>query len=303
MRYVSFFYQGVQSYGITNEEFTEIINLPKAYYAMKKQSLLPKTLQAGIELGEEFTMIVKDVEQWVLSNKSDEFVYHIDDRDFQLLSPVVRPQKNVFCIGKNYREHVLELGEENDVPTSLMVFSKTPTTVIGHKQNILRHGEVTNCLDYEGELAVVIGKVGKAINMEDVYDHVFGYTILNDVTARDLQKDHKQFLLGKSLDNSCPIGPILITKDEIENPQELTIETKVNGEVRQLSNTSYMMFDIPTIISTISRGMTLEPGDIIATGTPAGVGKGFTPPKYLNIGDVIEVTIEKIGTLSNVVIK
>lgn len=299
MRFVSFLFQGVQSYGITDEDFTEIIDLQKAYFSLNNHSLLPKTLQSGIEAGETFINMVAEVTRWLENDRNNDFVYKVEDARIKLLSPIIRPKKNIFCIGKNYRDHVLELGGESDIPSSLMVFSKATTAVIGHGQSILRHSDVTECLDYEGELAVVIGKKGKAIKEVDADDYIFGYTILNDVTARDLQKEHKQFLLGKSLDTSCPIGPVIVSKDEVKNPKLLSIETRVNGEVRQKSNTSNMMFDIPTILATISRGITLEPGDIIATGTPAGVGKGFKPPKYLQVGDLIEITIEGIGTLVN----
>lgn len=299
MRFVSFLFQGVQSYGLADEDFTEIVDLQKAYYALKNHSSLPKTLQSGIEAGEAFIDMVTEVTLWLENDRNKDFIYKVEDERVKLLSPIIRPKKNIFCIGKNYRDHALELGGENEIPSSLMVFSKATTAVIGHRQSILRHSDVTECLDYEGELAVVIGKKGKAIKEVDAADYIFGYTILNDITARDLQKEHKQFLLGKSLDTSCPIGPVIVSKDEIKNPHNLSIETKVNGELRQKSHTSKMMFDIPKIIATISRGITLEPGDIIATGTPAGVGKGFNPPKYLQTGDQIEITVEGIGTLVN----
>ncbi|MGN1401470.1 MAG: fumarylacetoacetate hydrolase family protein [Bacillus sp. (in: firmicutes)] len=215
------------------------------------------------------------------------------------LPPIPRPQKNIFCVGKNYADHAIEMGSKKDIPQHVMLFSKAPTTVIGHNEPIPLHAGVTDALDYEGELAVVIGKRGKSIKKEESSDYIFGYTILNDVTARDLQSRHKQFLLGKSLDGSCPMGPYIVTKEELPFPEALHIMTKVNGEIRQNGNTGQFIFPIAEVIETLSRGMTLEPGDIIATGTPAGVGKGFKPPKYLASGDIIEITIEQIGTLRN----
>ena len=181
----------------------------------------------------------------------------------------------------------------------MIVFTKAPTTVNGHEQTVPLHREVTSELDYEGELAIVIGKKGTSISRENAYDYIFGYTILNDLTARDLQSKHQQFFLGKSLDGTCPIGPWIVSKDAVPNPGDLEIETKVNGETRQHARTSLFLFPIDEIIATISKGISLEPGDIIATGTPAGVGKGFKPPRYLKNGDVIEITIESIGTLKS----
>jgi 2-keto-4-pentenoate hydratase/2-oxohepta-3-ene-1,7-dioic acid hydratase in catechol pathway len=191
------------------------------------------------------------------------------------------------------------MGSEEDIPKHVLLFTKAPTSVIGHKDEIDPHLHITKELDYEGELAVVIGKKGKQINEEDAMDYVFGYTIVNDVTARNLQKQHTQYFLGKSLDTSCPIGPYLVHKSAIENPYDLKIKTSVNNEIRQDGNTKDMIFSIEHIISTISQGTTLEPGDIIATGTPAGVGNGFQPPKYLQPGDIIEIEVEGIGVLEN----
>lgn len=182
------------------------------------------------------------------------------------------------CVGKNYRDHAVEMGGEDDIPKHIMIFTKATGTVTGHGGTVLHHQHLTEELDYEGELAVIIGKRGIGITREEAMDHVFGYTIVNDITARDLQKRHGQFFIGKSLDTTCPMGPFLVTKDEVADPHDLSITTKVNGEIRQASNTGQMLFRIPEIIETLSAGMTLEPGDIIATGTPSGVGKGFKPP-------------------------
>jgi 2-keto-4-pentenoate hydratase/2-oxohepta-3-ene-1,7-dioic acid hydratase in catechol pathway len=227
----------------------------------------------------------------------------------QLVAPIPLPRRNIFCIGKNYAAHAREFQQSGfdatssgqDVPTAPVVFTKAPSSVIGPEAAILANLDPTNSVDYEGELGVVIGRGGRGISRTDAMDHVFGYTIINDVTARTLQHVHKQWFLGKSIDSFCPMGPTLVTADEIPDPTRLKLETRVNGELRQNAVVSDLIFDIPTLIETISRGMTLMPGDIIATGTPEGVGIGFTPPKYLNSGDTVAITIDPIGTLTNAV--
>ncbi|MFD0048814.1 fumarylacetoacetate hydrolase family protein [Actinomycetes bacterium NPDC127524] len=275
----------------------------------EKLLLLQKAaVKSGIEMASSLEELIKNeeselnkaksIQKWVKEQKDTEGYYiNFERADWE--APIPRPSKNIFCVGKNYTEHAKELGSEADIPTDIMMFTKAPTSVIGNKADIPIHSQVTSQLDYEGELAVIIGKKGKGISREKALDYVFGYTILNDVTARDLQEKHKQFFLGKSLDGTCPIGPVIVHKSQIGNPGSLEILTKVNGDVRQQSNTSQLIFPVEEIISVISKGMTLEPGDIIATGTPAGVGKGMKPPVYLKSGDKIEVTIGKIGTLSN----
>ena len=181
-----------------------------------------------------------------------------------------------------------------------VVFTKVPNTVIGPGEPIPAHGALTQSLDYEVELAVIIGTGGADIRAEDAMSHVWGYTIVNDVTARDRQHDHQQWFLGKSLDGFCPMGPYAVTADEIDH-QNLLLETHVNGELRQSAKTADLIFDVPELIATISAGMTLLPGDIIATGTPPGVGIGFDPPRFLRPGDVVEVSISGLGTLVNTV--
>ena len=227
--------------------------------------------------------------------------------DVRLLAPVPRPAKNIFCVGKNYHEHAKEFHDSGfdasagataspDLP---IIFTKAATTVIGPGEPIPGSSDPTQSVDYEGELTVVIGKGGRGIKKADAYRHVFGYTILNDVTARTLQHAHKQWFLGKNLDGFGPMGPCVVTVDEVPDVTRLRLETRVNGEVRQSADVSDLIFDIPTLIETISGVMTLEPGDLIATGTPVGVGIGFKPPKYLKAGDTVSVTIEPIGTLTN----
>jgi 2-keto-4-pentenoate hydratase/2-oxohepta-3-ene-1,7-dioic acid hydratase in catechol pathway len=289
---------------IHNEQFIgllhgeKIIDLHKAEKDIFELSSFPNTLLQCIALGDKFVQNVKQIVDKInVEEGSESYLYPL--RDVKLLSPIPKPIKNIYCVGKNYRNHVIEMGSEADVPEHVILFSKALTSVIGHEDEIDPHLHITNELDYEGELAVVIGKKGKKINVEDAMDYVFGYTIVNDVTARNLQSQHKQYLLGKSLDTSCPIGPYLVHKSAIENPYDLTVKTSVNDEIRQNGNTKDMIFSIEHVISTISQGTTLEPGDIIATGTPAGVGQGFNPPKFLQPGDVVEIEVEGIGVLRN----
>ena len=230
--------------------------------------------------------------------------------DTRLLAPIGTFPRNIFCIGKNYRAHALEFttsgfdssggaATPSDViPTSPIVFSKSFTSVIGPGDVIESHPTLTSMLDYEAELAVVIGRGGRDIALDDALDHVFGYTIVNDVTARDRQQRHRQWLLGKSMDTFCPMGPAVVTADEIDLANT-TVECRVNGELRQKASVADLIFDVPTLIRDLSAGMTLVPGDVIATGTPAGVGIGFDPPRFLEPGDEVSATIEPIGTLTN----
>ena len=224
----------------------------------------------------------------------------------KLKAPIPRPAKNIFCIGKNYAEHAKELDKTGDpnsaVPKHPVIFTKSPTAVIGSNDIIQGHHHLTNQIDYEVELAVVIGKKAKGVTKEAAMDFVFGYTIFNDVTARDLQKQHIQWFRGKSMDTFGPMGPYLVHKSAVPQSDKLWIMSKVNGEIRQQANPEDLIFDIPTLIATISAGITLEPGDIIATGTPAGVGAGFNPPKFLQSGDVIECSIVGLGVLRNTVL-
>lgn len=224
--------------------------------------------------------------------------------EVQLEAPIPRPQRNIFCVGKNYLDHIREFTRSgydssgSDVPEAPIIFSKVPQTVIAPGAAIRFDPAVTSAVDYEAELAVIIGRGGRGIPAERAMDHVWGYTIVNDVTARDLQGRHKQWLLGKSQDTFCPMGPCAVTADELD-PTNTRIRCWVNDELRQNANTAQLIFDIPTLIATISSGITLLAGDIIASGTPAGVGIGFDPPKYLQAGDRVRIEIEGIGVLEN----
>jgi len=221
----------------------------------------------------------------------------------KILAPIPRPHRNIFCIGKNYHDHIKEiqtaLSDHAAQIEAPIFFTKATSTVIGPGDAIPASADSTESVDYEGELAVIIGRGGKNISPEKALDHVFGYSILNDVTSRRLQKKHQQWFLGKSLDGFCPMGPAILTSDAMPHLSSLRVETRVNGELRQNGKVSDMIYDVATIISQLSQCLTLEAGDIIASGTPAGVGMGFSPPKYLRAGDRVSITIQPIGCLEN----
>jgi 2-keto-4-pentenoate hydratase/2-oxohepta-3-ene-1,7-dioic acid hydratase in catechol pathway len=221
-----------------------------------------------------------------------------------LAAPIERPFRNVFCVGRNYHAHAKELStsvfKDNDknVQTWPIVFTKVPESVVGPNDVVELPAGVSDQIDYEAELAIIIGKGGKNISREDAMSHVFGYTIVNDVTARDVQMRHQQWDMGKSFDTFCPMGPWIVTADELDG-SNTRVRCWVNGELRQDGATPDLIFDLPSLIETCSRGITLHPGDIIATGTPAGVGMGMNPPQYLKSGDVVRIEIDGIGVLQN----
>ncbi len=214
----------------------------------------------------------------------------------RLLAPIPLPRKNIFCMGRNYAEHAKESG--SNVPTVPVFFTKPPTCVVGPDAPVVHHA-ATHALDYEVELAVVFGKRGRDIPVERALEYVFGYTIMNDITARDLQTRHEQWFKGKSLDTFAPMGPAVVHRSAIPNPQNLRLRMSVNGEVRQDASTRSMVFSVAQLIEALSAGMTIEPGDILATGTPEGVARGRTPPPWLRPGDVVEAAIDGIGVLRN----
>jgi 2-keto-4-pentenoate hydratase/2-oxohepta-3-ene-1,7-dioic acid hydratase in catechol pathway len=225
----------------------------------------------------------------------------------QLVAPLPRPRRNLFCVGKNYHAHAREFAGSGfdssaksggDIPSAPIIFTKVPECVIGPGEPIVIPGSVSTAIDYEAELAVIIGQGGKGIKAADAMKHVWGYTIVNDVTSRDWQSRHQQWDMGKSFDTFCPMGPWLVSADECDGTRT-QVRCFVNGEPRQDASTTDLIFDIPTLIETLSAGITLYPGDVIATGTPVGVGIGFTPPKYLQPGDVVRVEIDGIGVLEN----
>ncbi|AEG94590.1 fumarylacetoacetate hydrolase family protein [Ramlibacter tataouinensis] len=225
----------------------------------------------------------------------------------QLTAPLPRPRRNIFCVGKNYHAHAKEFAGSGfdssaksggDIPEHPILFSKVPESVIGPNEPIVVPREISTAIDYEAELAVVIGRGGRGIRSQDAMAHVWGYTIVNDITARDWQSRHQQWLMGKSFDTFCPMGPWLVSADELDG-QDTRVRCWVNGQERQNASTRDLIFGIPRLIETLSAGITLYPGDVIATGTPVGVGIGFKPPKYLQPGDVVRVEIDGIGALEN----
>lgn len=291
MKFITFSTEGKKEHvGLITEEDTiiDLTTLGESYTFFNSMLDL-------IRGGKEALNILEEL----LASVSNEMKIKKTD-SLSILAPIPNPARNIYCVGLNYAEHTEEFSKGKTSTTEYpIIFSKVPTTVIGPEDEIELHTNVTDEVDYEAELGVIIGTGGRDIPEEKVYEHIFGYTIINDVTARDLQRKHQQWLLGKSLDTFCPIGPHIIHKSDLEDPENLNISCTINGEVRQSSNTKHMIFDIPEIISTISKGHTLQAGDIIATGTCAGVGMGFDPPKYLKKGDIVEVEIEKIGILRN----
>lgn len=286
MKFISYYYNNKENVGILTEN--GIIHLEK-YNSM-------------IDLIKNFNEeILKKFENIIYKNDYN----YIPLEKVKLLAPIPYPKRHILCLGKNYEDHAKELMttkiSDTFIPNAPIYFTKSNGSVIGDNDCIKFYKNVTSQVDYEAELAIVIGKEGININKEDAEDYIFGYTIVNDVSARDLQVKHNQWFKAKSLDTFCPIGPSIVHKSKIPFPVELDITCKVNGEIRQNSNTKNLIFDIPYIISDLSKGFTLKPGDIICTGTPSGVGLSFDPPKLLKDGDIVECYIEKIGTLINTV--
>lgn len=236
---------------------------------------------------------------WLGERELRETTFALDQ--VHLLAPIPRPGK-VIGIGLNYRDHARESGMA--IPTKPIVFAKFSSSVIGPYDTIHVMPHVSQRVDYEAELGVVIGKPAHHVSVDDALDHIFGYTVINDVSARDIQLDPeygKQWVLGKSLDTFCPMGPAVVTRNEIENVQDLAVRATLNGDLLQDGNTRDMIFDVATLVSYLSQGMTLEPGDVIATGTPKGVGQSRTPPVFLKKGDVIQVEVGQLGKLINAV--
>lgn len=295
MKLVTFARRGGARIGIVDSDSNSVIDLALA--APK----LPTDMTAFIEAGDRaLTAAAK-----ALRTRKKEARLSLSR--VRLSAPIPTPRRNVLCVGKNYYDHAKEFDDsgfnatkgESAIPDLPIIFTKAPSSVIGPGDPIPGHLDPTKSVDYEVELGVVIGKGGRGITKRNALKHVYGYTIINDVTSRHLQADHKQWFLGKSIDGFCPMGPWLVTADEIGNVKKLRVQSKVNGEIRQNARVKDLIFDIPTLIATLSKGMTLQPGDIIATGTPAGVGIGFKPPKFLKKGDVVTLDIDGIGTLEN----
>lgn len=302
MKFLTFHFQGEKQAGLLTPQ-GKVFRLTEAWRLCSGgTSYAPSDLAELITEGEDGLENVR----WLLERHGTDDAFLTSLEQVRLLAPIPRPSKNVFCIGRNYREHIVEGNrargrDPNDFPKVIEVFTKPPTSVIGPLAPIARHAAITTQLDYEVELGIVIGKTGVDIPKAQALDFVFGYTIVNDVTARDLQKAHGQWFKGKGLDGSCPIGPYIVHKTAVTDPHALAIQLEVNGELRQDSNTSDLLFKIEDIVAQLSQGLTLEAGDIIATGTPSGVGLGLTPPRFLQAGDVITARITGLGELTNTV--
>lgn len=276
---------------IDMEDFGEISNFP-----------LPSTMLDLIDMGIEIVEELNDMIAETEPSFFEEIAYEMDEVTF--LAPIPKPRKNIIGIGLNYTEHVAESARTLDttgkLPQKPIIFSKPPTTVTATNTEVIKNTKLTSQLDWEVELAVVIGKKGKYVPKSEALDYVFGYTVINDISARDCRREG-QWIVSKGQDTFAPMGPILVTKDEIENPHNLNLSLKVNGVEKQNSNTKFLLFNINDLIEDLSIVFTLEPGDIIATGTPAGVGAGRDPQEWLYDGDVMEATVEGIGTIVNTV--
>jgi len=268
----------------------------------KNNETFPKSMLELIDEGQETLDKLSDT----LQNANENIIAasSIPLKEVVLLAPIPRPRKNIIGIGLNYTEHVAEsartLDTSNELPQKPVIFSKPPTAVTGHNTDILLNPKLTQQLDWEVELAVVIGKKGKYVPTANAMDYVFGYTIINDISARDCRRAG-QWIVSKGQDTFAPMGPYLVTKDEIEDPHNLNLSLTVNGVEKQNANTKFMLFNISELIEDLSTVFTLEPGDIIATGTPAGVGAGRNPQEWMWNGDVVEASVEGIGTLVNIV--
>lgn len=285
---------GFVQWGVLNEAEDGVygtIALEEAFFTP-----LPETMLEFIRQGNDGLLALADALE---QNEKTGAVKAKPLDTVRIMAPIPHMERNIFCIGKNYTEHIAEFDKTAmpKPPKYPVIFTKATSSVIGPDDLIDPHTNVTSQVDYEGELAVIIGKEGSDITVGEAMDHVYGFTILNDVTARDLQANHVQWFHGKSLDTFCPIGPYILLRDAA--PDTFDIVTKVNNEVRQDGSTGEFIFTIPELIHTISQGTTLFPGDIIATGTPSGVGVGFNPPRFLHSGDTVEITISAIGTLKN----
>ncbi|MCI8514137.1 MAG: fumarylacetoacetate hydrolase family protein [Lachnospiraceae bacterium] len=290
MKLLTYRYHGCEAVGVLSSDKDHVI--PISAWGLRYPTML------------DFLSRASDSEKQLLQCEDGRDISRIPIRDISFLAPIPCPAQDIICLGINYMEHAEESARYSnetfggDRPFAVY-FSKRTAECVGHEQPIEGHFDLTERLDYEAELAVVIGKDCKNVSEEDAHRYIFGYTILNDVSARELQTRHKQWYFGKSLDGFTPAGPWIVTKDEFSFPPALKIQSRVNGELRQDSNTSQLIFGIPHMISELSSGMTLKAGTIIATGTPAGAGMGFDPPKFLKKGDIVECTIEGIGTLRN----
>jgi acylpyruvate hydrolase len=300
MKLLTFSHAGNTTFGAKVDGW--ILDLPKVAAAKQADNPFPKQMLEFISDADRHLPVAKHTVDHVVASEGFEILQKMKiaykEQEVFFLPPIASPQK-IICLGMNYRKHAQEMGREP--PKYPTLFGKFAHTLIGHK-NPIQLPEISDQVDYEAELAIVIGKAGKSIKGEDAFKHIAGYTILNDVSVRDFQNRTLQWLQGKNFDRSCPVGPYLVTKDEVPNPDALDIELRLNGTVMQHSNTSDFIFSVPETIEYISQIMTLEPGDIISTGTPSGVGVARDPQVFLKAGDLVEIELQGVGRLENPVV-
>ena len=301
MRYLTFSLPGDPRPRLGSERNGRVTAIDKAV-APSWPGPCPDSLLALIEAGPEAWRRMAEL----LSKEGSAAAAHAL-KDVRVHAPIPHPRKNVFCLGRNYKSHIEEAARGRNVEVKLpdvpVFFTKAPTSINGPYDDIPWDPSVTDQVDYEVELAAIIGVRCKNVARAEALGCIFGYTILNDVSARDLQKSHGQWFKGKSLDGFCPMGPVVVTADEFGDPHQKRLGLRLNGETRQDSTTANMIFPIDVTIESLTRGLTLEPGDIIATGTPEGVGLGRTPPEYMKDGDVMETEVEGIGVMRNEIVK
>ncbi|HDF3372849.1 TPA: fumarylacetoacetate hydrolase family protein [Staphylococcus aureus] len=300
MKFLSFKYNDKTSYGVKVKREDAVWDLTQVFADFAEGDFHPKTLLSGLQQNHTLDFqeqVRKAVVAAEDSGKAED--YKISFNDIEFLPPVT-PPNNVIAFGRNYKDHANELNHEVG---KLYVFTKAASSLTGDNATIPNHKDITDQLDYEGELGIVIGKSGEKIPKALALDYVYGYTIINDITDRKAQSEQDQAFLSKSLTGGCPMGPYIVTKDELPLPENVNIVTKVNNEIRQDGNTGEMILKIDELIEEISKYVALHPGDIIATGTPAGVGAGMQPPKFLQPGDEVKVTIDNIGTLTTYIAK
>ena len=296
MKFVTYLDGKKERVGVLNEDETWVY--PLRAFGMPYESMQ--------EVVEKMSRAEKELIGIYNRKEPDEIYGSLPLRNVVLLAPIPRPKQDIICLGTNYMEHAAEsarykkeaFGGERPYA---VYFSKRVNEAVPNKGFIEAHENLVDSLDYECELAVIIGKDAKNVSEDDAAEYIFGYTIINDVSARNVQTRHKQWYFGKSLDGFTPMGPCIATADSIAFPPKLTIQSKVNGELRQNSNTELLIFDVAHVISELSSGMTLKAGTIISMGTPAGVGMGFEPPRFLKPGDTVECIVEGVGTLVNTV--
>ncbi len=307
MKLLSYNYRGLQRVGVYVGD--RIAHISRLAGVLGKKELAFDSMIEIIKTWEAHSSALHNLISQAEENAVELAPILMLPEDVQHISPIPVPPKHVLCMGLNYQDHVNEGLQAKDAQTTRVnldhpiFFTKAQSALIGHNQGIPAHRGVTEKLDYEAEIAVIIGKSGKNIHQDKVYEHIFGYCCANDISARDIQRRHKQIFKGKTLDSTCPLGPYIVPKEYYGDPMNQTIKSWVNGKARQDSNTNMMIHDIPSMISVLSEGFTLEPGDIFLTGTPSGVGYARETPSFLTPGDVVEVEIGGLGRLRNEIIE